>query len=178
MPWNLSFSPIWTYSSHVPMDSFVPALNARLPILRRNALGRDISSGAQLNAAIDEWNSLPACTGPNQIPCSNGVTVPHVDPNLRFGDAFNSFDMRLTKTWSLPREQSLQFIAEVFNLFNVTNIRGFNNNNYSGFSNAIIPSQTDPMMADPSFNKPLSTAGKFFGSGGQRAFQFALRYAF
>jgi len=178
VPWNLSFSPIWTYSSHVPMDSFVPALNARLPILRRNALGRDISSGAQLNAAIDEWNSLPACTGPNQIPCSNGVTVPHVDPNLRFGDAFNSFDMRLTKTWSLPREQSLQFIAEVFNLFNVTNIRGFNNNNYSGFSNAIIPSQTDPMMADPSFNKPLSTAGKFFGSGGQRAFQFALRYAF
>lgn len=97
------------------------------------------------------------------------LTLEHVNPNLKFGDDFSSFDVRVTKTWSFAREQNLQFTAEVFNLFNITNVRGFNNNNYSGFLNDITSNE---------FNKPLSTAGKFFGSGGQRAFQFALRYSF
>jgi hypothetical protein len=169
VPWNLTISPIWTYSSHLPMDSLVPALSSRLPILRRNALGRDISNGAELNTAIDLWNSLPACNGVNQVPCHSGAILNHINPNLKFGDDFNSLDLRLTKTWSFREQNKLQFIAEVFNLGNITNIRGFNNNNYSGFLNDIT---------SPEFNKPLSTAGKFFGSGGPRAFQFALRYAF
>lgn len=149
-------------------DSLVPALNARLPILRRNALGREISNGAELNTAIDSWNSLSPCSGVNQVPCHSGILA-HVDPNLKFGDDFNSLDIRVTKTWNFPERNKLQFIAEVFNLFNITNVRGFNNNNYSGFLNDIT---------SPEFNKPLRTAGGFFGSGGPRAFQFALRYAF
>jgi hypothetical protein len=184
VPWRITISPIWTISSHVPMDSLVPALSARLPILPRNALGRDIPSGTQLNAAIDSWNSLPTCTAavPSPSPCNaNGpppkpgvnpgrLTLQHVDPNLKFGDDFNSLDLRVTKTWTFFNEQQkLQFISEVFNLFNITNIRGFNNNNYSGFNNDIT---------SPSFNQPLRTAGGFFGSGGPRAFQFALRYSF
>jgi hypothetical protein len=169
VPWHITISPIWTIASHVPMDSFVPALSARLPILSRNALGREISNGTQLNAAIDVWNSLPACTKPNQVPCHSGPALAHVNPNLKFGDDFNSFDTRVTKTWTVFNEQKIQFIGEVFNLFNVTNIRGFNNTNYSGFANDIT---------SPTFNQPLSTAGGFFGSGGPRAFQFAVRYNF
>jgi Carboxypeptidase regulatory-like domain len=169
VPWKLTISPIWTYGTRVPMDSLVGALNTRLPILRRNALGREITNGAELNTAIDLWNSLPACSSLNQVPCHSGATLGHVDPTLKFGDDFNSLDVRVTKTWTLPREQNLQFIAEVFNLFNITNVRGFNNNNYSGFLNDIT---------SPEFNKPLRTAGGFFGSGGPRAFQFALRYTF
>ena len=184
VPWKLTISPIWTYSSRVPMDSSVPALGTRLPILPRNALGREISTGTQLNAAIDVWNSLPTCTIalPSPFPCNSSAAFPlpsgtlpsplilqHVDPNLKFGDDFNSLDLRVTKTWNLNERNRLQFIVEVFNLFNITNIRGFNNNNYSGFLNDIT---------SPEFNKPLRTAGGFFGSGGPRAFQFALRYAF
>jgi hypothetical protein len=169
VPWNIAISPIWTIASHVPMDSFVPALNTRLPILPRNALGRDISNGTQLNAAIDRWNALPACTGVNQVPCHSGAMLGHVNPNLNFGDDFNSLDLRLTKTWTFFNEQKLQFISEVFNLANVTNIRGFNNNNYSGFNNDITSAN---------FNQRLNTAGGFFGSGGPRAFQFALKYSF
>lgn len=169
VPWQITISPIWTIASHVPMDSFVPALNTRLPILPRNALGREISNGEQLNAAIDIWNALPPCTGINQVPCHSGAMLAHVNPNLHFGDDFNSLDLRVTKTWTVFNEQKLQFIGEVFNLANVTNIRGFNNNNYSGFNNDIT---------SPNFNQRLSTAGGFFGSGGPRAFQFALRYSF
>jgi len=171
VPWKLTISPIWTYSSHVPMDSFVGSLGSRLPIIRRNALGREITSGAALNNAIDLWNSLPLCTttGVNQIPCNSGVTLSHVDPSLKFGDDFNSFDLGVSRSFSLPRDQSIKFTAQVINLFNITNIRGTNNNNYSGFLNDIT---------SPQFNKPLQTAGGFFGSGGARAFQFALRYAF
>src|SRR5713226_711452 len=103
VPWKLTISPIWTYSSRVPMDSSVPALGTRLPILPRNALGREISTGTQLNAAIDVWNSLPTCTIalPSPFPCNSAQTFPlpvttpptlpgrltlqHVDPNLKFG---------------------------------------------------------------------------------------------
>jgi hypothetical protein len=176
LPWKVTVSPIWTYASHVPMDSSIPDLGSRLPVIRRNALGRDIPNGARLNAAIDYWNSLPVCSGVNQVPClalnpNTGLpeTLSHVDPNLKFGDDFNSLDLRVTKVWSFQREQQLRFITEVINLFNITNIRGFNNNNYSGFNNDIT---------SPSFNQPLATAGGFFGSGGARAFQFALRYSF
>jgi hypothetical protein len=169
VPWNISISPIWTISSHVPMDARVGSLGARLPILPRNALGRDISNSAELNAAIDLWNSLPPCTGVNQVPCHAGGTLPHVASGLEFGDDFNSLDLRVTKTWAFFKNQRFQFMGEVFNLFNITNIRGFNNNNYSGFANDIT---------QPNFNQPLRTAGGFFGSGGPRAFQFAVRYTF
>ena len=171
MPWQLSISPIWTWASSVPMDSQVPALTARLPNIRRNAGGRDLPAGAALNAAIQQWNALPPCTGAvgGPVPCHAGATLSLVDPNLKFGDDFNAFDMRITKAFSFTERQKLQVIAEVFNLFNVANIRGTNNTNYSGFNNDITSS---------SFNQPISTAGKFFGAGGPRAFQFAARYTF
>jgi hypothetical protein len=77
--------------------------------------------------------------------------------------------MRLTRTFHFTEPHTLRFIAEAFNLFNVTNIRGTTNRNYSGVNNAF-----DSLT----FNHSLDTAGKFFGSGGPRAFQFALRYSF
>ena len=90
-------------------------------------------------------------------------------PGGYYGPGYYGVNTSLFKSFPVFREQNLQFIAEVFNLFNITNVRGFNNNNYSGYLNDITSSE---------FNKPLSTAGKFFGSGGARAFQFALRYSF
>jgi hypothetical protein len=175
MPWQVSVSPIWTIASHVPIDSFVPLLSSRLPTIRRNGLGREIQSGAQLNAAIDACNAAGFC-----VDSSSGTPVPlgHVDPGMRFGDDFNSLDLRFTKTFKFTERQNLQFITEVFNVFNITNIRGFNNNNFSGFNNALVNDQNDPTRIASGFNTPIRTAGGFFGSGGPRAFQFALRYSF
>jgi len=127
------------------MDSFVPQLNARLPIIRRNALGREITNGAQLNTAIDVWNALPVCSGPNQIPCNPGVQLSHVNPNLKFGHDFNTLDLGVSRSWTFPHETSLKFEAQVFNLFNVTNIRGTNNKNYSDtLTTSLRRSSTSP----------------------------------
>ena len=74
-------------------------------------------------------------------------------------------------------------IVEVFNLFNVTNILGVSNRNYSGFSNVLVRDSGDPREprlsdARRSFGEPVTTAGGVFGSGGPRAFQFAVRATF
>jgi len=180
VPWKINLSPIWTWSSSIPEDSFVGALGGRLPNIPRNALGRQIADGAALNAAIIAYNALPAClpngntAGP--LPCNEGQlknaagTGPlQVNPKIKFGNSFNSFDMRLSRTFHFKEPHSLQAIAEAFNLFNVTNIRGTTNRNYSGVNNTVDSA---------TFNQALDTAGKFFGSGGPRAFQFALRYTF
>ena len=171
-PWDISLSPIWTFGSGVPMDTFVPGLNSRLPSLPRNALGREIKNVGELNAAITAWNNLPACVpGGGVVPCNVGGALPLVGlpDDTTFGDTFNALDLRLTKSFRITEAQRLQLIGEVFNLFNVTNIRGFNNRNFSGFNNDITST---------TFNTPVRTAGGFFGSGGPRAFQFAVRYTF
>jgi hypothetical protein len=170
-PGDFSVAPIWTISSGVPMDSRVPALASRLPTIRRNALGRDINNGAELLAAINAYNALPSCSTAPPGPCNNGIVTasPAITPNMHFGDSFNSLDLRLTKGFKITERQRIELIGEGFNVFNITNIRGKNNNNYSGFNNDIT--STD-------FNKAITTAGGFFGSGGPRAFQFALRYTF
>ena len=75
-----------------------------------------------------------------------------------------------------------QFRAEVFNLFNVTNVLGVSKSNYSGFSNVLVRDSNDStnpgFLRSSSFGLPITTAGGVFGSGGPRAFQFAARVTF
>lgn len=174
-PYGFTISPILTVSSSVPIDSSVSALSARLPLIARNGLARGINNGVELNRVIAAWNALAPCPAPapanppGVFPCRLGSTLSPVNPNLSFGDGFISADMRVTKAFQLNERWRLDAIAEVFNLANNANIRGFNNNNYSGRVNDITA---------PNFYQPLRTAGGFFGSGGPRAFQFALRLAF
>jgi hypothetical protein len=78
---------------------------------------------------------------------------------------------------------SLSLIAEGFNMFNETNIRGTTNNNYAGRNFSIGPYQAaqqgqPAQTVQANFYSPVTTAGGFFGSGGPRAFQFAARLAF
>jgi hypothetical protein len=183
-PWRISVSPILTIASSIPQDSLVPQgpLNIRLPILARNAIGRSVTNGSQLNAVIRQFNALPLCSVSRTFPCypdalkanltsasnPNGL-LPLVNPNLTFGDKFASLDFRVTKKFTVFERHNIDLIAEGFNIFNITNIRGFNNNNFSGRVNDITSS---------SFYQAKSTAGGFFGAGGPRAFQFAVRYSF
>jgi hypothetical protein len=166
MPWNFSFSPIYTFGSGVPADTLVPALNSRLPILSRNAIGRSIKNSDQLNAVITQWNALPDCPAP--APCHAGPALPLVPGGINFFSPFSSLDFRLTKDIHLGERMRLSLIGEAFNIFNFTNVRGFSKNSYSGRSIDI----------GPDFYAAQSVAGGFFGSGGPRAFQFAARFSF
>jgi hypothetical protein len=56
----------------------------------------------------------------------------------------------------------LQLMAEVFNIFNVSNLTNFNYN----------------LAVPPSFGKPNQRVGQTFGSGGPRALQLAARFTF
>ena len=173
LPYKISFAPIFTMASGVPMDILLPDGSQRIPQLQRNAGGRLFHSAAELNAFISEINSGGGVAG---------QPLPLVTNSARFNDTFNSFDLRLSREFRVGERVVIQPIAEVFNLFNVTNILGFSNVNYSGFSNVLVRDSNNP--ADPgflrssSFGQPVTTAGGVFGAGGPRAFQFAVRVSF
>jgi hypothetical protein len=182
LPWGFSLAPIYTFGSGVPADTFLPGTGningssgARLPLLPRNAIGREIHNSNQLNQVINRWNALPAC--PAAFPCNAGGQIQSVPANIGFFSPFSSFDMRLRKDLRLGDRGRMSLSGEAFNLFNETNIRGSSNANYSGRNIAIGSSQPGHTVQQ-NFFSPVSTAGGFFGSGGPRAFQFAARFEF
>ncbi|MBI4748796.1 MAG: hypothetical protein HY774_09925 [Acidobacteria bacterium] len=152
----------------------MPNGTTRIPYIQRNAAGRQFKTGADLNEFITQINAGSGIAGVGLLPL--------VNDNLRFGDSFQSFDLRLTKTFTIGDRLKVQGIAEVFNLFNVTNIRGVTNVNYSGFQNTLIRDSQDPnnpgFLRSSRFGTPIQTAGGVFGTGGPRAFQLAVRVNF
>jgi len=170
LPFGLRLSPLWTYASGAPMDILytAPSGNTRVPQLARNAGGRVFHTGAELNAVIANINAGGG---------ENGTLLPLVSPNARFNDTFNSFDLRLSKSFRLSERFRLEALAEVFNLFNKTNILGVANADYSGFFNVLVPDGNNPNLSSR-FGTPVSTAGGVFGSGGPRAFQLGGKFTF
>lgn len=90
--------------------------------------------------------------------------------------------LRLSRPFNIGERVKIEPIAEVFNLFNVTNVLGVSNVNYSGFANTLVRDSNDStspaFLRSSSFGRPVTTAGGIFGSGGPRAFQFAARVTF
>jgi len=82
------------------------------------------------------------------------------------------------KVFTFKERYQLQLIAESFNLFNSLNVLGTNNTNYYGRNVSLLPQGTNPGNINSAFFQPVSTAGGFYGSGGPRAFQFAIRFSF
>ena len=172
VPGGVVVAPIWTIASGVPMDILMPAAQSRVPVFQRNAGGRLFKTPEALNAAITAVNGSGGIAG---------ELLPLVSPGARFNDSFNSADVRVSRPFRL-RQVQVEPIVEVFNVFNVTNILGVSNRNYSGYSNVLVRDSGDPQdpryLTSSSFGKPVTTAGGVFGTGGPRAFQFAVRATF
>jgi outer membrane receptor protein involved in Fe transport len=173
LPAHFTLAPIFTLASGVPMDILLPDASSRIPVLQRNAGGRLFHTGAELNTFIRQINAAGGV---------NGQLLPLVRDDARFNDNFNSFDLRLSRKFLFNERISLEPIVEVFNLFNITNVLGVSNVNYSGFSNVLIRDSNNPadagFLRSSAFGQPVTTAGGVFGSGGPRAFQFAARFIF
>src|SRR6266508_5838207 len=141
LPYGFQLSPIYTLASAVPFDIQIPGGSRRICELQRNAGGRTFHTGSQLNAFITQLNAAGGSLCANQNSTTGQfqtrVILPLVRDDLRLGDNFQSFDLRLTKTFKFGESFSVQGIAEVFNLLNITNIRGVNNVNFSGFQNTL-----------------------------------------
>lgn len=185
LPKGVRVAPILTLASSVPVDILLPDGSSRVCELQRNAGARQFHTGAELNAALKQVNAAGGSLCPNADPSTGfkpRVLLPLVRDDLKFGDNFSSLDLRVSKVFKVGERFSIEPIAEVFNLFNVTNVLGLSNVNYSGFSNVLVPDSSDPSspasLRSSSFGQPVSTAGGVFGSGGPRAFQFAARVTF
>ena len=172
-PLGIQVSGIWAAASGVPMDILLPSGGVRLPYIQRNAGGRQFHTGAELNAFIAQINAGGGV---------GGAPLPFVNDNAKFNDGFSSVDLRVSRPFRIGENFQVEPIAEVFNLFNVTNILGVSNVNGSGFANALVRDSNDPtspgFLKSSSFGTPVTTAGGVFGSGGPRAFQFAVRVQF
>lgn len=169
---GFAVSGIWTISSGVPMDIMMPDGQTRIPVLQRNAGGRLFSRASELNAFIGETNASGGI---------DGTRLPLVDDSARFTDSFNALDLRISRPFRHGRLR-VEPMLELFNVFNVTNVLGTTNVNYSGFANVLVRDSEDP--SDPGylrssrFGRPVTTAGGVFGSGGPRALQLAIRATF
>jgi hypothetical protein len=185
LPGEIRLAPIFTLASSVPIDVLLPDGSSRVCELQRNAGARQFQTGAELNAALNQINAAGGSLCPNADPSTGfraRVPVPLVRDDLKLGDDFSSFDLRVSKVFKIGERWTFEPIAEVFNLFNVTNVLGVSNVNYSGFSNVLVRDSNDPsspgFLKSSSFGQAVTTAGGVFGSGGPRAFQFAARVTF
>jgi outer membrane receptor protein involved in Fe transport len=173
LPGAVSVAALLTLSSGVPMDIMMPDGQTRVPVLQRNAGGRQFHTAAALNSFI---------TGLNASGGVDAVPLPLVSESARFTDSFSSLDLRVSRPFSLGARVRVEPMVEVFNLFNTTNILGISNVNYSGFSNVLVRDSDEPgtpgYLRSSRFGQPVTNAGGVFGSGGPRAMQLAARVTF
>jgi hypothetical protein len=173
LPGQVRLAPLLTLASAVPMDIRMPDGQSRIPTIQRNAGGREFKTPAELNTYLQGLNAAGGI---------GGVLLPLVGDDARFGDSFQSLDLRLSRSFSIGGRRALEGMVECFNVFNVTNVLGTSNVNYSGYSNVLVRDSEDPRdpgyLRSSSFGKAVTTAGGVFGSGGPRAFQLGLRLNF
>jgi len=173
LPGRVNLAGLWTMSTGVPMDIMMPDGQSRIPVLQRNAGGRQFHAAGDFNAYITQLNAGGGI---------DGVPLPLVSDTARFTDSFNSLDIRVSRVFAAGSRIRFEPMLEVFNLFNVTNILGISNVNYSGFSNVLVRDSEEPgtpgFLRSSGFGQPATTAGGVFGSGGPRAMQLAARVTF
>jgi hypothetical protein len=119
---------------------------------------------SDLAAAVQAWNSTFA----GKLDARGGTIPSLILPSsYEFGDSFSSQDIRLTKKFTWKDRYTLAVFGEMFNVFNIANLSGFNYTINSVGSDG-----------SPAFGQPTQRAQQVFGSGGPRAMQVGARLSF
>jgi hypothetical protein len=178
LPLKFQVSVLSAVISHPPVaptisgfdNSGTNALNGGggyTPLL--SILGHEYSgfiSETKLRALVLQYNSQVAGTltpaGKAGAIANQKYPAISLPSTFKLGDMFSSQDIRLTKTITLHEQINLRLIGEVFNVFNVSNLTGYN------FA----------LTSPASFGQPTQRVGQTFGTGGPRAFQIAARLSF
>ncbi|HZS10581.1 MAG TPA: carboxypeptidase regulatory-like domain-containing protein [Blastocatellia bacterium] len=112
-----------------------------------------------LAKAVAAWNTKYPLGSKD----ARGQAIPQLTlpANYEFGDNFSSQDVRLTKKFTWREHYQLAVFAEMFNVFNVANLTGYN------FT-----------INSSAFGQPTQRTSQVFGSGGPRALQLGGRFSF
>src|SRR5262249_16658486 len=93
-----------------------------LPGSHRGSLNREIDTPAKLNKLIRDYNlSIGGKTLPRGGQAPFAIDGPD---GLRFGDSFISQDLQVSKIIKLKERLHVELTAQVFNIFNVSNLVG------------------------------------------------------
>jgi len=107
---------------------------------------------------VDQFNQTYALTTDSHGRIIPRITLPG---SYSLDHDFQALDLRLSRTFVFRERWRLSLIGEVFNLYNAANLSGYS---------------TD--LTSPAFGQPTARFTQLFGSGGPRAFQFAMRVSF
>lgn len=167
MPWGFQLGLISSMGTKGPLTPTVTGVDLDgdgttsepLPGLPWNCINRGCGK-AQLEKAVADWNAKYPAGSKD----ARGQAIPQLSlpANYEFGDNFSSQDIRLSKKFTFKENYKLSVFTEVFNLFNIANLGGYNFTINSGGA----------------FGQATSRAGQVFGSGGPRAMQLGARFEF
>ncbi len=167
LPWGVQVGVISSMASKGPLMPQVTGVDLDgdgtssepLPGLDWNCFNRGCGKD-DLRTAVAAWNAkYPAGSRDARGSAIPQLTLPN---DFEFGDNFSSQDIRVTKTISFKDNVTLKIFGEAFNIFNISNLGGYNFTVNSGGA----------------FGLAQSRASQVFGSGGARAFQFGGRFSF
>lgn len=175
LPWGFQLGLISSFSGVGPVMPSIAGVDLTgsgitttpIPGIPYNGINRGYGKD-DLAKAVAAWNTKY----PEGSVDARGQAIPQLvlPPNYSLGHTFNSQDIRLTKSFTFKERYKVSVFAEMFNIFNVANLGGYN------FSiDAVAPAGTPQTFA---FGQPTNRAGQVFGSGGPRAVQLGARFQF
>jgi hypothetical protein len=153
-------------SSRPPFTAWVSGMdfngdglaNDLLPGSKVNHFGRGLDP-SDLMRLVDLYNQQFA--GKKTL---GGQTAPllKLPAYYSFGEGVFTQDVRVSRSFAIRERARFVLLGEVFNLFNVANLLGYNGN----------------LLNPAVFGQPTSRFDQVFGSGGPRAFQLGARISF
>lgn len=167
LPWGFNLGIISSMSSKGPLMPMVTGVDLDgdgttsepLPGVPWNCFNRSCGKDVLIKAVAD-WNAKY----PTGSKDARGSAIPQLSlpADFEFGDNFSSQDIRLGKKFTWRENYKLSIFAEAFNIFNISNLGGYNFTINSGGA----------------FGQSQSRASQVFGTGGARAFQLGGRFEF